>query len=100
MEKKDKPFKGWECPRCKQINAPWVPYCDCEEEEEKKSDSISWPITTTWTYKPVGNSISTTSTPLGSITTSSEGINVCGSAAGNSTASNIHYTMTSLNTGE
>lgn len=40
MEKKDKPFKGWECPRCKQINAPWVPYCDCKEEE--KSETITW----------------------------------------------------------
>ena len=39
MEKKDKPFKGWECPRCKQINAPWVPYCDCKEE---KSETITW----------------------------------------------------------
>lgn len=99
MSKKDGSFKGWKCPRCKQINAPWVPYCDCEEEEEKKSESISWPITTTWTYKPDSNSISTASTPLGTITTSSEGMNVRGSTVGNS-ASNIHYTMTSLNTGE
>lgn len=21
--------KGWECPRCKRINAPWVRQCDC-----------------------------------------------------------------------
>lgn len=23
--------EGWICPRCKKINAPFVPSCDCEE---------------------------------------------------------------------
>ena len=23
---------AWECPRCHRINAPWMPYCDCEEK--------------------------------------------------------------------
>lgn len=27
--------KGWECPRCGRINAPWVRQCDC-------SPSTSW----------------------------------------------------------
>ena len=22
--------KPWECPRCKRINAPFTPYCDCK----------------------------------------------------------------------
>ena len=24
--------KGWECPRCHHINAPWVRQCDCSTE--------------------------------------------------------------------
>ena len=23
--------KGWMCPRCGQINAPWKPTCDCRK---------------------------------------------------------------------
>ena len=30
--------KGWECPRCGRINAPWVRQCDC-------SRSDKWDIT-------------------------------------------------------
>lgn len=29
--------KGWECPRCGRINAPWVRQCDCSP-----SSTISW----------------------------------------------------------
>lgn len=36
--------KGWECPRCKRINAPWVRQCDCSGN--------NWTITSDWTYKP------------------------------------------------
>lgn len=37
--------KGWECPRCGRINAPWVRQCDCSRS--------NWTITTSdWTYKP------------------------------------------------
>ena len=37
--------KGWECPRCGRINAPWVRQCDCSRN--------NWTITTSdWTYKP------------------------------------------------
>ena len=31
--------KGWECPRCGRINAPWVRQCDCSRD--------NWHIT--WT---------------------------------------------------
>ena len=31
--------KGWECPRCGRINAPWVRQCDCSRSYEK------WDIT-------------------------------------------------------
>ena len=31
--------KGWECPRCGRINAPWVRQCDCNRD--------NWNIT--WT---------------------------------------------------
>ncbi len=23
--------KGWLCPRCETVNAPWMPKCDCKE---------------------------------------------------------------------
>lgn len=23
--------KGWECPRCGRINAPWLPCCSCNK---------------------------------------------------------------------
>ena len=59
MSKKDSPFKGWECPRCKQINAPWVPFCDCKEEEEKKNSE-----TVTWDYNGWDKLTTTTGTPL------------------------------------
>ena len=36
--------RGWECPRCNRINAPWVRQCDCSEN--------NWTITSDWTYKP------------------------------------------------
>ena len=36
--------RGWECPRCGHINAPWVRQCDCSGN--------NWTITSDWTYKP------------------------------------------------
>ena len=30
--------KGWECPRCHKINAPWMPQCNCSPIE-------NWEIT-------------------------------------------------------
>ena len=36
--------RGWECPRCGRINAPWVRQCDCSRS--------NWTITPDWTYKP------------------------------------------------
>lgn len=28
--------KGWECPRCHKIHAPWKPGCDCPSEAIQK----------------------------------------------------------------
>ena len=36
--------KGWECPRCRRINAPWVRQCDCSGN--------NWTVTSDWIYKP------------------------------------------------
>lgn len=44
--------KGWECPRCGQINAPWMPYCIC-----KKSVTFSWVKDTSTTSKPTTETI-------------------------------------------
>ena len=35
--------KGWECPRCGRINAPWVRQCDCS----RNNWSITWDKDTT-----------------------------------------------------
>lgn len=37
--------KGWECPRCGRINAPWLPCCSCD----KSTVSITWTRDTTLT---------------------------------------------------
>ena len=29
-------MQGWECPRCKTINAPWKGSCDCKVKKETK----------------------------------------------------------------
>lgn len=34
--------RGWECPRCGRINAPWVRQCDCS----KDNWTINWNDTT------------------------------------------------------
>ena len=33
--------KGWECPRCGRINAPWVRQCDCSRNNWKITDNDS-----------------------------------------------------------
>ena len=32
--------RGWECPRCHHINAPWVRQCDCSAEWKITCDAI------------------------------------------------------------
>jgi len=29
--------KGWECPRCHKVHAPWVDACDCKPERDSAS---------------------------------------------------------------
>ena len=33
--------KGWECPRCGRINAPWVRQCDCSPSPTSNWDKIT-----------------------------------------------------------
>ena len=33
--------EGWLCPRCKKVNAPWVPHCDCKSEDKESSQKIN-----------------------------------------------------------
>ena len=33
--------KGWECPRCGRINAPWVRQCDCSPSTYTSWDKIT-----------------------------------------------------------
>jgi len=42
--------KGWECPSCNKIHAPWVEGCDCENEKttaksEKNRDGFNHILT-------------------------------------------------------
>ena len=34
--------KGWECPRCGRINAPWVRQCDCSRNDKWDKWDITW----------------------------------------------------------
>lgn len=49
--------KGWECPRCKRINAPWVRQCDCNNGDwtitnvPNITPTPSWQLPTTITCK-------------------------------------------------
>lgn len=36
--------KGWECPRCGRINAPWLPCCSCDKST---TYATSWTKDTT-----------------------------------------------------
>ena len=38
---------GWECPRCGQINAPWVSHCDCKKNYYNTTDSSNIKTTAT-----------------------------------------------------
>lgn len=35
--------EGWICPRCKKVNAPFTPFCDCKEKyyTNKATDCIN-----------------------------------------------------------
>lgn len=47
--------EGWICPRCGRVNAPWLPYCSC--------DNITVDINTTGTpYRIYPSSFSTAKT--------------------------------------
>ena len=33
--------RGWECPRCGRINAPWMPYCNCQRNQYEGFQTIT-----------------------------------------------------------
>ena len=39
MNKKDKEYIGWECPRCGSVNAPQKEKCKCVKIESEEKDS-------------------------------------------------------------
>lgn len=43
--------KGWECPRCGRINAPWLLYCSCD----RSTYYMSWTKDTTTTGSTLGD---------------------------------------------
>lgn len=47
------PQQGWECPRCRKINAPWLAQCPCP------AAIISSPTVQPWTWPTSGETNST-----------------------------------------
>ena len=43
---------GWLCPRCGKINAPWMPFCDCDQEEVEEKEKDTKPL-----YRFVGDEL-------------------------------------------
>lgn len=41
--------KGWQCPVCGKVHAPWVASCDCHERKavDAPTDTTKWPSTAT-----------------------------------------------------
>lgn len=46
--------KGWECPKCGRVNAPWASECPCYKETNKYKESY----TTTYTSPAIINNSS------------------------------------------
>ena len=44
--------KGWECPRCGRINAPWLPCCSCNKST---TYAMPWTKDTTSTGSTAGD---------------------------------------------
>ncbi len=47
--------QGWECPRCRRINAPWVRQCDCpngwNNPNDQNNPTITWTSPTLDTHE-------------------------------------------------
>ena len=81
--------KGWECPRCGKIWAPWVECCECTRQ------TITTTTTSQWNVTPNNNNISW-STSNDSIYISAKDLNHSCSASNSTTNNtNTHYTLTS-----
>jgi hypothetical protein len=39
---------GWICPRCGQVNAPWIQKCDCKPGAFLKGETDTGTVTTIW----------------------------------------------------
>lgn len=79
--------KGWECPRCGKVWAPWVECCDCRKQT----------ITTTtsqWNVKPDNNNI-TWGTSTDNLYISAQDLNHNYSVSNSVTNTNTPYTLTS-----
>ncbi len=50
--------EGWVCPRCGQVMAPWMPYCNCKiKVTYTKESSTTAPTGTSYTIYPSSNSV-------------------------------------------
>lgn len=44
--------EGWLCPRCKKVNAPWVPFCSCTTDYADRLTQDWWVSVTQNTDTP------------------------------------------------
>ena len=81
--------KGWECPRCGKIWAPWVECCDCHEQ-------TTTTISSQWNVKPDNNNITwSTSTSADNVYISAKDLGYTTSVSNSITNANAPYTLTS-----
>ena len=70
--------KGWECPRCGRINAPWVRQCDCSPSTSTLNKITVDPCDNLWKTKITcdDNIIYTTHVAGGSDSVTGDWVNV------------------------
>lgn len=50
--------EGWVCPRCGQVMAPWMPYCNCKiEVKYTKETSTTAPTGQSYTINPSSTTV-------------------------------------------
>ena len=80
--------KGWECPRCGKIWAPWVECCECTRQ------TVTTTTTSQWNVKPNNNNI-TWGTTADNMYISAKDLEHNYSVSNSLTRTNAPYTLTS-----
>ena len=81
--------KGWECPRCGKIWAPWVECCECTRQ------TITTTTTSQWNVTPKNNNNISWGTSTDNVYISATDLNHSYSVSNSLTSANTPYTLTS-----